>query len=95
VLDLRTLYPLDKDTLLTSVRKTAKALILHEAPLTGGFGAELAAIIAEEAFANLDAPARRLAGPDLPAIPFSQPLHTAHQLTVDNIAAAMQDLAEY
>lgn len=95
VIDLRTLYPLDKDTLLASVRKTAKALIIHEAPLTGGFGAELAAIIAEEAFTDLDAPPRRLAGPDLPAIPFSPPLHIAHQLSVEKIAAAMQELAVY
>ena len=95
VLDLRTLYPLDKETLLTSVRKTAKALIIHEAPLTGGFGGELAAIIAEEAFADLDAPVRRLAGPDLPAIPFSPPLHKAHLFTVEKITSAMQKLAGY
>lgn len=95
VLDLRTLYPLDKETMLASVRKTAKALIVHEAPLTGGFGAELAAIIAAEAFASLDAPVRRLTGPDLPAIPFSPTLHAAHQLTVDKIATAIQELTEY
>ena len=95
MLDLRTLYPLDKETMLASVRKTAKALIVHEAPLTGGFGAELAAIIAAEAFASLDAPPRRLAAPDQPAIPFSPPLHAAHQLTVEKIATAMQELAAY
>jgi len=95
VIDLRTLYPLDKETILASVRKTAKALIVHEAPLTGGFGGELAAIIAEEAFAELDAPPRRLASPDLPAIPFSPPLHTAHQLNIEKIIAAMLELAMY
>ncbi|MCD4674003.1 MAG: alpha-ketoacid dehydrogenase subunit beta [Anaerolineaceae bacterium] len=95
VIDLRTLYPLDKDTLLTSVHNTSKAIIIHEAPLTGGFGAEIAAILAAEAFASLDAPVRRLTTPDLPAIPFSPTLYAAHMLTMEKITAAMQELANY
>jgi hypothetical protein len=64
VVDLRTLAPLDRETVLTSVQKTGKALIVHEDNLTGGYGAELAALIAEEAFTALDAPVRRLATSD-------------------------------
>ena len=64
VVDLRTLYPVDRDTILKSVRKTGKALIVHEDNLTGGYGGEIAALIAEGAFSDLDAPVRRLCGPD-------------------------------
>jgi 2-oxoisovalerate dehydrogenase E1 component beta subunit len=95
VIDLRTLYPLDHATILASVQSTAKVLIIHEAGLTGGFGAEIAALLAAEAFAALDAPVRRLTGPDLPAIPFSPTLHNAHLMTAERITAAMLDLAEY
>jgi 2-oxoisovalerate dehydrogenase E1 component len=73
VLDLRTLVPWDKATVLQSVRRTAKVLVLHEAPLTAGFGAEVAATIAEEAFDDLDAPVTRLGGSDTP-IPFAEAL---------------------
>ncbi len=73
VIDLRTLLPWDKETVLESVRRTSKALVLHEAPLTGGFGAEVAATIAQEAFDNLDAPVTRLGGSDAP-IPFAEAL---------------------
>ena len=73
VVDLRTLLPWDKETVLESVRRTAKALVLHEAPLTGGFGAEIAATISQEAFDSLDAPVTRLGGSDTP-IPFAEAL---------------------
>lgn len=95
VIDLRTLYPLDRETLLTSVASTSKALIIHEASRSGGLGAEIAALLAEEAFAALDAPVRRLTGPDLPALPFSPSLHHAHLLNVDKMADAMRSLAAY
>jgi 2-oxoisovalerate dehydrogenase E1 component len=73
VIDLRTLLPWDKETVLESVRRTSKVLVLHEAPLTGGFGAEVAATISQEAFDSLDAPVTRLGGSDTP-IPFAEAL---------------------
>jgi 2-oxoisovalerate dehydrogenase E1 component beta subunit len=95
VVDLRTLYPVDKATILASVRKTGKALIVHEDNLTGGYGGEIAAILADEAFTDLDAPVRRLAGPDVPAVPFSHPLQDWFMLNPEKIAAAIRDLARY
>jgi 2-oxoisovalerate dehydrogenase E1 component len=73
VVDLRSLAPWDRDTVLDSVRRTSRALVAHEAPLTGGFGAEIAATIGQEAFAWLDAPVGRVGGLDTP-IPFAPPL---------------------
>jgi len=95
VVDLRTLLPLDKRTVLASVRKTGKALIIYEDNLTGGYGAEVAAILAEEAFSDLDAPVRRLGGPDVPAMPYSHPLQDWFMLNPEKIAAAMRALARY
>lgn len=95
VVDLRTLYPVDKATVLESVKKTGKALVVHEDNLTGGYGAEIAAILAEEAFTDLDAPVRRLAGPDVPAVPFSHPLQDWFMVNPEKIAQAMRDLAKY
>ncbi|MGH2402818.1 MAG: alpha-ketoacid dehydrogenase subunit beta, partial [Candidatus Limnocylindria bacterium] len=69
VVDLRTLRPLDMDTILASVGKTGKALVVHEANRFGGFGAEIAAEIGERAFEQLDGPVTRLAGPDVPGVP--------------------------
>jgi len=95
VVDLRTLYPVDKTTLLESVRKTGKALIVYEDNLTGGYGAEIAAILAEEAFTDLDAPVRRLAGPDVPAVPFSHPMQDWFMVNPEKIARAILSLAKY
>jgi 2-oxoisovalerate dehydrogenase E1 component beta subunit len=95
VVDLRTLYPVDQESILTSVRKTGKALVVYEDNLTGGYGAEIAAIIAEQAFTDLDAPVRRLAGPDVPAVPFSHPLQDWFMLNPEKIAAGIRDLANY
>ena len=92
VVDPRTLKPLDKDTIIQSVIKTGKALIVHEACKTGGFGGELAAVLAEsEAFDFLDAPILRLAGRDIP-IPYNRNLeyHTVPQ--VENIVDAARKL---
>ncbi len=94
ILDLRTLAPWDKDAVLRSVGKTSKALVLHEDTLTGGFGAEIAATIAEEAFENLDAPVRRIAAPDTP-VPFSPPLEKAFIPQVEDVVAGLKELAEY
>jgi 2-oxoisovalerate dehydrogenase E1 component beta subunit len=95
VVDLRTLAPLDKEAILESVRKTGKALIVHEDNLTGGIGGEVAAIIAEEAFDYLDGPVLRLAMPDVPAVPYSPPLEEYCLLNPDKVAAAIRKLAGY
>jgi 2-oxoisovalerate dehydrogenase E1 component beta subunit len=95
VVDLRTLLPVDRHTILSSVRKTGKALIVHEDNLTGGYGAEIAAMIAEEAFEALDAPVRRLCGPDVPAAPFSHALQDWFMLSPEKIAEAMRGLARF
>ncbi len=94
VIDLRSIIPLDKKTFLDSVRKTGKALVVYEANLTGGFGAEVAAIIAQEAFEYLDAPVMRLASLDVP-MPFSPPLEDAVLPTADKIYRAARRLLEY
>jgi 2-oxoisovalerate dehydrogenase E1 component beta subunit len=95
VVDLRTLRPLDKDAILGSVRKTGKALIVYEDNLTGGFGAEIAAIIAGEAFEHLDGPVMRVAGPDIPAMPFNKPQEDFFLPNPTRIAEAMRKLAAY
>lgn len=95
VIDLRTLAPLDKETILDSVRKTGKVLIVYEDNLTGGLGAEVATIIAEQAFEYLDGPIMRVAGPDVPAMPFSHPMQDFFLPNADKIAAAARTLAAY
>jgi len=95
VVDLRTLLPVDRESILASVRKTGKALIVHEDNLTGGYGAEIAAILASEAFSDLDAPVRRLCAPDVPAMPFSHPMQEWVMPDTAKILAAIRDLARY
>ncbi len=94
VVDLRSLLPLDRDAILSSARKTSKALIVHEATRTGGVGAEVAALIAEEAFDALDGPVVRLASEDTP-VPHSPVLEAAFQPQVAEIAEAIRRLAAY
>jgi 2-oxoisovalerate dehydrogenase E1 component len=93
VLDLRTLMPWDKAAVLASVAKTRRCLIVHEDTLTAGFGAELAAVVAKEAFFDLDAPIERLTMPDMPS-PHSPTLLEAVVPSVDKIAQAMREIAE-
>ena len=95
VMDLRTLNPLDRETIIESVRKTGKALIVHEASITGGVGAEVSAIISEEAFEYLDAPVTRLCGPDLPAMPFAPTLEDGFMVNTRHISDALLKLAAY
>jgi 2-oxoisovalerate dehydrogenase E1 component beta subunit len=76
IVDLRTVLPIDEETILASVRKTSKAILLHEDVLTGGVGGEIAARIAERAFEYLDGPVVRIAAPDVP-VPYSPPLEDA------------------
>lgn len=95
VVDLRTLYPVDRNTILDSVKKTGKALIVHEDNLTGGYGGEIAAIIAEHGFNDLDAPVRRLAGPDVPAVPFSHPMQEWFMVNPEKIFKSALELARY
>jgi 2-oxoisovalerate dehydrogenase E1 component beta subunit len=95
VVDLRTLRPVDKETILASFQKTGKALIVHEDTLTMGYGAEIAAILASDGFAYMDAPIMRLTGPDVPAVPFSPPMQDFFMPNPDKIADAMRELAAY
>jgi 2-oxoisovalerate dehydrogenase E1 component beta subunit len=94
IVDLRSVMPWDKAAVLESARKTSKALVLHEDTRTGGFGAEIAATIAEEAFEDLDGPVRRIAAPDTP-VPFSPPLEKAYIPQVADVVVGLRDLAEY
>ena len=94
VVDLRTLIPWDAEAVLASVRRCSKVLVLHEDTRTGGFGAEIAATIAEEAFEHLDAPVRRIAAPDTP-VPFSPPLEKAFIPQVEDVVAGLRELAAY
>jgi 2-oxoisovalerate dehydrogenase E1 component len=92
-LDLRTLSPWDREATLTSVRKTRRCLIVHEDTMTAGFGAEIAAVIAKDAFFDLDAPIERLAMPDLPS-PHSPVLLDEVLPSIEAIARAIKVLAE-
>jgi 2-oxoisovalerate dehydrogenase E1 component len=92
VLDLRTLSPWDKSAVLASVNKTRRCLIVHEDNLTAGFGAEIAAVLAKEAFFNLDAPIERLTMPDIPS-PHSPVLLEVAVPSVKRITRAIQQLA--
>ncbi|HVH62590.1 MAG TPA: alpha-ketoacid dehydrogenase subunit beta [Candidatus Dormibacteraeota bacterium] len=95
VVDLRTLAPLDRETILESVSRTGKAMVVHEDNLTGGFGAEVAALISEHAFENLDGPVVRVAAPDIPAMPFNSPQEDFFMPSPEKIAQAMRKLAAY
>ena len=94
IVDLRTLAPLDEETILESVRKTSRAMVLHEDTMTGGFGGEIAARITERAFDCLDAPVVRIASPDTP-IPYSPPLEDAFLPNADNVVEKVRWLVAY
>ena len=92
VLDLRTISPLDRDAIVGSAAKTGRALVVHEDNISFGVGAEVAAIIASDAFFDLDAPVRRLAMPDVPAMPFAPELENALMIGADEVIAAVRAL---
>jgi 2-oxoisovalerate dehydrogenase E1 component beta subunit len=94
VIDLRTLAPMDKQAILASVKKTSRALVLHEASRTGGIGGEIASTIAEEAFEWLDAPVVRVASIDTP-VPYSPPLEEYYLPQVKDVMEAARRLAAY
>jgi len=94
VIDLRTIVPWDREAVLSSVVRTSRLLVLHEDTRTGGFGAEIAATIAEEAFEDLDAPVMRIAAPDTP-VPFSPTLEKAFLPQVEDVVTALKELAAY
>ena len=91
VVDLRTLTPLDKKTILDSVRKTGRLVVLHEASRTGGFAGEIAAVVMEEAFSGLKTPLRRVTGPDIP-VPASPPLERAFIPDAGRLVAAVREI---
>lgn len=95
VLDLRILNPLDKETIVESVARTSRAVIVHEDHRTLGIGAEVSAILAEEAFDCLDAPIVRVTAPDVPAVPFSAPLEKFYMPSVEKIVTALERTVEY
>lgn len=95
VLDLRTLYPLDRESIVEAARKTGKVLIIHEDNKEGGVGAEVSAVIAEECLFELDAPIKRLCGPDVPAMSYSPPMEKFFMLNPDKVYQAMKELAQF
>jgi 2-oxoisovalerate dehydrogenase E1 component beta subunit len=95
VVEPRTLYPLDKETILDSARKTGKVLVVSEANLTGSFSGEIAAIVAREAFEWLDGPVMRLGAPDVPAAAFAKPMMDRFLPSAEEIEEAMLELARY
>jgi pyruvate/2-oxoglutarate/acetoin dehydrogenase E1 component len=94
IVDLRTIIPWDRTAVLASVEKTSKAIVLHEDTHTGGFGGEIAATIAEEAFEHLDAPVKRITAPDTP-VPFAPALEKAFLPQVDDVVAGLREVGSY
>ncbi|MDQ3045015.1 MAG: alpha-ketoacid dehydrogenase subunit beta, partial [Chloroflexota bacterium] len=95
IIDLRSLKPLDEAAVVASVKKTSRALVVAEANQACSVASEVAALIAEEAFAYLDAPVMRVAAPDVPAMPYSPPLEHAFMVDATKISAALRDLLAY
>ena len=95
VIDLRSIRPMDRTTILESVRKTRKLLIIHEDNKFGGIGAEISAMVAEEAFFDLDAPIRRLCGPDVPAMGYAATLEEEFMISTDRMAEAMREMVRF
>jgi 2-oxoisovalerate dehydrogenase E1 component subunit beta len=95
VIDLRSIRPMDKTTILNSIEKTHKLLIVHEDNKFGGIGAEISAMVAEEALFSLDAPIRRLCGPDVPAMGYALPLEEEFMSSPAEMAGAMREMVKF
>ena len=95
VLDLRTVRPIDEEAVLDTAKRTGKILVVHEDNKALGVGAEVSAIISESAFEYLDGPISRLAGPEIPAMPFSPPLEEMYMINTEKILHAIRQLSEY
>ncbi|HSJ36643.1 MAG TPA: alpha-ketoacid dehydrogenase subunit beta [Planococcus sp. (in: firmicutes)] len=95
ILDLRTIYPLDKEGIIEAAKKTGKVLLVTEDNKEGSIIGEVAAIIAENCLFDLDAPIQRLAGPDIPAMPYAPTMEKFFMINPDKVEKAMRELAEY
>jgi len=93
IIDLKTLLPLDLETIYNSVRKTGKVIVLHEDCMTGGIGGEIAALITENCFEHLDAPVKRVASIDTP-VPFTSSLENQF-LPIDRFSEVIKELLAY
>ena len=91
IVDVRTLAPLDKETILASVRKTGRLIVVHEANRTGGFAGEISAVVMEEALTSLKAPLRRVTGPDIP-VPSSPPLESFYIPNEEDLISAIREI---
>jgi 2-oxoisovalerate dehydrogenase E1 component beta subunit len=95
IVDLRTVYPLDKDAIIASAKKTGKCLVLYEDNFSVAIGSEVAALIADEAWRYLDAPVKRFGGLDVPSMPYAVPMEEYFMPTPDKITKVLKDLAAY
>jgi 2-oxoisovalerate dehydrogenase E1 component beta subunit len=95
ILDLRTVYPLDKEAIIEAASKTGKVLLVTEDTKEGSIMSEVSAIIAENCLFELDAPIMRLAGPDVPAMPYAPTMEKFFMVNPDKVEKAMRELAEY
>jgi 2-oxoisovalerate dehydrogenase E1 component beta subunit len=95
IVDLRTVYPLDKDAIIASAKKTGKCLVLYEDNFSVAIGSEVAALIADEAWRYLDAPVKRFGGLDVPSMPYAVPMEEYFMPTPDKITKVLKDLASY
>lgn len=95
VLDLRTVYPMDREAIVEAAKKTGKVLLVTDDNKEGSVLSEVAAIIAEECLFDLDSPIQRLAAPDVPAMPYASPLEKYYLVTKDKVESAIRDLAQF
>ena len=95
IIDLRTVYPLDKEAIIASARKTGKCLVLYEDNFSVAIGSEVAALIADEAWRWLDAPVKRLGGLDVPSMPYAPAMEDFFMPNPTKITAALKELAAF